>query len=631
MADGPGGLTDRARRFLSHRYLPVLLVIIAVGLSLPGLGLGLQLDDHVLRVGLTRPAPVPAWSKGPVDVFAFFEGAPAANRQFADAGFLPWWAPRDLRLAFSRPLAGLTHWIDFRLWPGHLEVMHLHSLLWFGAVVAASATFFRRFLGGTWVAGLAALLFAVDDGHGLPAVWLANRNASIAACFGILALLAHDGWRKTGSRWSLTLSLAALLLALLGSELGIATAAYLLAYALYLDAGTWRGRVASLVPAAVVCVAWALAYGLLGFGVTGSGMYVAPTDPWRFAAAVVERAPVLMFGQWFLAADMSSLFSPSAARVFWLVACALAGALAVLLAPLLRRDRVARFFGLGMVLSLVPACGTFPSGRLLMLASLGGAGLLAQLLAARVDHAPWLPQGRAWRGFAVAACWAFALLHLVLAPASLAQAAAAVRLLGSAPETLAASLPRDAAVARQTIVVVNTPSFFMSAFGPTLQLFHERPIPGRMLILASGVCALRIDRPADAVLVVRPEGGFLARRGSPAPAGERQPALDVGHMYGVFDTLYRDDTPFRVGDRVELSGVVIEVGAITADGRPAEVAYHFDSTLDDPSRRWLQWRADGYAPFRVPNVGETVLLPAAAVPMPSAWADSSAGPGRSPR
>ncbi len=164
-----------AKRLLTARPLPV--AALAVALSLPSLWLGLQLDDHVLRAALTDPPPVSGWSKGPTDVFAFFTGDPAQTRQYIDAGLLPWWTSADYRVAFFRPLAGLTHWIDFRLWPDRVGVMHLHSLIWFGAVVAGAAVFFRRFIGASRAAGLAALLFAADEAHGLPAAPPSRWNA----------------------------------------------------------------------------------------------------------------------------------------------------------------------------------------------------------------------------------------------------------------------------------------------------------------------------------------------------------------------------------------------------------------------------------------------------------------------
>jgi hypothetical protein len=301
--------------------------------------------------------------------------------------------------------------------------------------------------------------------------------------------------------------------------------------------------------------------------------------------------------------------------VFWLATLVLVALVVILCVPLLRRDRVARFFGLGMVLALVPACGTFPSGRLLILVGLGGSGLLALFLASRVDRASWLLQARAWRALAVGAFWIFVPVHMVLAPVALAQASSNVKTLGDTAQTVAATLPTDAAIGRQTAVIVNTPSFFISVLAPLLQLEQGRPIPPGMLVLTSGFQALRVTRPADNILVIRPQGGLLAPPGT-SGAGEEAPrAFDVRYFYQAVDALYRDTTPFRVGARLALSGLIIEVTAITGDGRPAEVAYRFETSLDDPSRRWLQWRDGAYAPFPMLGVGDTIDLPPANVPV----------------
>jgi len=128
-----------------------------------------------------------------------------------------------------------------------------------------------------------------------------------------------------------------------------------------------------------------------------------------------------------------------------------------------------------------------------------------------------------------------------------------------------------------------------------------------------------IERSADNVLVIRPAGGLLAPSGRAMPGEEStQAALDVRYFYQLIDGLYRDATRFRAGDRVALSGLVVEVTEVTDDGRPSEVAYRFDTTLDGPSRRWLQWSGGVYVPFPVPGVGNAVVLPPATVPA-SSW------------
>lgn len=599
-------------RVLRHPRLPFALAAVAVLLCAPALWLGLQSDDYVLWMALADPSPAPEWTRPAWRLFAFFDSATDVHRAI-DAGAAPWWTSSHLRLAFLRPLAGFSHWIDFRLWPRQPWLMHVHSLLWFGAAVAAAAAVYRRVLGPGWAAGLAGLAFAVDDAHASPAVWIANRNASIGALFALLALIAHDRWRREGWRPGRVFAPCALLLGLLGGETALAGGAYLAAYALCLDPARPRARLASLVPAAAVGAVWALAYKLLGFGAGGSAMYIDPlASPLEFARAALERGPLLLFGQWALPSHLSLVLSRRAAHAMWVVACALALALAALLAPLLRRDPVARFFALGMLLSLVPACSTFPHDRLLFLAGLGGSGLLAQWLAGLRERAAWCPRTRLWRASAPAAAVVLALVHFVLAPLGLLRGADDTRAFGAVIERAAESLPSGPDVARQTAVVVQTPTAFVSLYGPAVQASAGRPVPRRLLVLGSSIHALTVERLDADTLSLRPEGGFLLPPGGAFQGTDPAP-FDVRHLMPLFDQLYRDAEPMRLGQRIELTGVTVEIAALTPDGRPAEARFHFAGGLEQPSLRWLRWQDGVYVPFAPPPVGASVRLPPPAV------------------
>src|SRR5690606_9563033 len=108
-----------------------------------------------------------------------------------------------------------------------------------------------------WIAGLALLLFAVDDAHAASVGWIAARHGVIGAVFGVLALLAHHRWRARGWTAGVVAGPGALALGLLASESALAGLGYLAAYALVLErAEGWRARAKTLVPYAVVVVAW---------------------------------------------------------------------------------------------------------------------------------------------------------------------------------------------------------------------------------------------------------------------------------------------------------------------------------------------------------------------------------------
>jgi hypothetical protein len=605
----------RLASVLASPRLPLLLAGAALLLGAPSVGVGLKADDYFLKLALSDPPIAPEWSRSPALLFAFFRDE-AAVRSAIGQGAVPWWTSPELRLAFFRPLAGLTHWLDFRLWPDAPWLMHAHSLAWFAALAAVAASLYRRVLGAGLVAGVAALAYTLDDAHASPAAWIANRNALLGTVFGLLALLAHDRWRREG--WARGRILAPLFvgMGLLGGEIALAAFAYLLAYALFLERGSWAARLASLVPCGLVGLAWTVAYRALGFGAGGSAMYVDPGgDPAAFGRALAERAPGLLMGLWTLPSQLGLVLSEPAARTYRVAACALAVLLGVLLVPLLRQEARARFFALGMGLSLVPAAATFPHDRLLPFAAFGAAGLVAQLLAGLWVGAAWRPASAAWRVLAEGLGVVLALFHFVLAPLLVLRAPADLRLLGGLLETAAASLPAEAVVAGQDVIVVHTPAAFLSIQGLPIRALSGQPVPRRLLVMGSGRGGATVERPAREALRVRPEGGFLFPRGRalPGEAGSA-PAFAPRYLLSVFDSLYRDDPMMPLGTRITLPGLAVEVTRLTADGRPAEATFTFDRDLDHPSLRWLRWEDGRYVSFVVPAAGSRVELAALADP-----------------
>ncbi len=604
-------LAHGVRAWLASRHLAWQLALLAILLCLPALSLGRLLDDNFHRASLTRP-DLTQLARSPAELFAFVKGEEAANRWSISVGFLPWWAHENLRVSFFRPVTGYTHWLDYRLWPDSPWVMHLHSLAWFGVVVAAVTVFYRRMFRYTWVAGMAALLFAVDDAHGLPAVWLANRNALIGALFGLLTLIAHDRWRRDGQWLGAVLAPLALLLGILSKESVAAVGAYLFAYAVCLERGRWLDRLASLLPCGLVGLAWWITYTHLGYGAAGSGWYLDPgAEPARFALSAVMRAPTLLAWQWLVPSDLQWELSPSVAQVMWLAAMGLLAVIAVALASLLKRDGLARFWAVGMLLSVLPACGAFPSDRLLFFVGLGGMGLLAQFIAS-VARGFDLPGAWRWRHLpARALCVFLVFIHLAVAPWMLAGTAKSFDKYGRSVSAAAASLPSDPLARVQTVLVVSTPAWASFAYGALLRVLNDDPYLSPTIVLGSGGNPVELHRQDERTLRVRPEHGYLSPPGVPGPWRDVERLLfDQRCAILSLDRIYRDDSPMTVGQRIEVLGMTVEVSELTTDGRPAEVVFHFRSELQNPFYRWLKWADGEYVPFVPPNVGETVTMPA---------------------
>jgi len=228
----------------------------------------------------------------------FIDGGATQHARLGESGTLAWWSAPDYRLGFMRPISSITHVVDFALWPDLPLLMYAHSLVWLVMLLTAADAVLRRFLPRP-IATLALLLYAIDDARGPAVGYISNRNALLMACFGFVALWAHDRARRDGwsaGRWLGPLAFAA---GLLAGEGTIATLAYLGAHALFVDRDTWRARVVALAPYAVVLVGWAILYKALGYGVRGSGIYVDPGgDPGSFMAVAPVRMVVLLAGQW---------------------------------------------------------------------------------------------------------------------------------------------------------------------------------------------------------------------------------------------------------------------------------------------------------------------------------------------
>lgn len=588
-----GGINRFIHAVLTHRFLPFFVAILAVILTLPSLKAGLFVDDYhhkLLMDGSDSPARL---LDSPIDMFRFFDGNPEHNFELMDYGVLPWWTYEKVKAAFWRPLASITHWLDYILWPDTPALMHFHSILWYGAFVIAVAFFYCRFAAAAFLAGLAALLFAVDDAHGMPAGFIANRNALMATLFGVLTIIAHDKWRRDNWRTGMFAGPVLLAISLLSAEAGISTCAYLAAHMLFIDRGTWRKRIASMVPYVAVIVVWRFFWTYLDYGMENVGVYVDPvTEPLRFASTLKDRAPFLLLGQLALPpSDITMFLPPWYSIPIWRGALVFLAIFAVVLTPFLRRDKTARFWAIGMLLSIIPICAAFPHDRLLTFVGIGAMGLVAQLLCAVFGKTQWRPKNFLWRIPATVLGTVFILVHLIISPPVLmARAAYPVMMPKKIVDKFMVNGPLDDSIENQDLIIVNPPLAFIAIISPLIWESNNYPMPRRLRVLTSSLFRpVKIYRHDANTIVVQPEYGYYA---------------------WVLDALFRDKKhPFSIGDCVELTGMTVEIIELTDDDRPAKAAFKFAVPLEDPSLRWLQYKNGSFVPFIPPAVGESVILP----------------------
>ena len=583
-------LVSRARTVLAYRHLPLVLAGLAIVLTLPSVTVGWVVDDYFHRATLVGSKVFDPFVDSRLDLFRFLDGDPRRTHGLIDIGFLPWWTDPTIKAAFWRPLTAVTHWVDYRLWPNTPAMMHVHNLAWFGGLIVVVASAYRRFVSPAWVAGVAGLLYAIDDAHGMPVGFLANRNVLVSGLFGVLAIVAHDRWRRDGWRAGAVVGPLLLAVSLLAKEAGLATCGYLFAHACFLERGPWRRQLGALLPYAAVVIVWRSIWSGLGYGFANAGLYVDPLgEPLRYAAAVIERVPHLLSAQWAGPPGEILIMLRDTGIVPWLWCggVVFSGVLLVLLWPLLRTDRTARFWAVGMALSLLPISATFPADRLLFFVGFGATPLLACLLQAAFGRAVWRPPSRVWRGMATAAGVLFVLVHLILAPVLLPVRAA----YPAGPkyvEQFYVRVPFGNGIADQDLILVNPPSVLHTAYVLPEREFAGLPVPRRVRQLATSLQPLMVHRPDERTLVIRPQRGFLS---------------------WAFERLFRNEQhPLRTGDRIELTGMTVEVLSLTDDTRPAEAAFRFTVPLEHASLRWLWWKDGEYLPFTPPAVGTTVEL-----------------------
>ena len=566
-----------------ERCWPILLGLVACLLTLPALKAGLVGDDYFHRAVLLHRGELAPFMRPVTDLFAFVkQGEPAELMR--QVGYLPWWSDPGVRISLFRPIAALTHILDYALWPDGIVFQHLHSLGWFFLAVLLVATLYRKVPDmPIAAAALAGLFFAVEDAHAYPAGWLANRNALLCLVFGTATLMCHIRWRATGrTRW---MALALLLFSVgLGcGEATLGALGYVVAWQLTMEPKQARIRSTTvLLPYLGLVFLWRLLYDTLGYGIAGSRLYVDPGQrPLLFLQTLAERWPVLFAGQWFqIPIDLWILLTRIQRLALSLASTVLAAGIVWLFWPLLKRP-VARFWAIGMALSIVPLCAAFPMDRLLIFSGIGAFGLLAlfvdwYLFSSSVSSR--------WRRRAAIA---LLVLHGPIAAVLLVGRTIGLPTFGEFFTAAARRSPSGPEIAQQTFVYVNGNDFPV-VYSRVVRIANGDPAPRRVAQLASMTDTNRIYREDRYTLVITPGDGLLAH--------------PVDRLFAS------EDRRFHSGDRIDRPDYQAEVLSVTRDGRPASVSFRFRHPLEDPSLRWLYWKDRRLQEFPLPKVGSSVLL-----------------------
>lgn len=568
-----------------NRWFDAGCIALAVLLVLPCITVGFAADDAMLRVRGPSGPRYDGLLPTTWDLFVFVRDD-ATKTPLCERGFLSWWIADGYRLGFLRPLSSLSHAIDLWLWPESAWAMYLVSIAWFVAMLVAARAVFRRLLPAP-AAALALVVFAIDDARGPVVGYISNRNALMMACFGFVAIALHDRWRRDGWRPGAVLAPAMLAVGLLAGEGTVAAVGYLVGHALAFER-SWRSRVHALLPALLVTVVWAAAYRGLGYGSTGSGIYLDPgSETAAYLAVAPGRIVALLGGQWFGPwSDFWLAYPPMVMIVvgigYALVLFAIAVVARRLLGATSGTSKGITMLVVGMLLACVPLASTFPADRLLGFVGLGGAGVLGSLLA-RWSEAPAIgrPADRLIAALVV--------VHLVLAPMLLVVRSRSMVTVRDALATLDRVVPRDPTIATREVLVALAPNDGLSSYLTVTRVADRVPAPLSAHALATSTGPVTYTRIDARTLELDARDGILT--------------TTVERM------VRGPSSRFVAGDVAVVGrGGRATVLAVTDDGRPKRVRFELAAPLHDSRYAWFAWTREGFVAWQPPAIGRSVEL-----------------------
>jgi hypothetical protein len=579
---------SRWERLVARPGYHRLVVALAVLLALPTLGVGFYSDDLMHVGAVERLLP---WQPPWYDLYRFTPTEPAAKVELIERGVYMWWTEPSLRVYFLRPLTSALFTLDHALFGREALGYHAHTIAWYAALVAVVGLFYRRVVPGT-VAGVAVLLFAIDESHAQPVAWIACRHLVFAAAPSFFALYALVRWREDGPRAFAWLAALGLAIGLSASESALGAVAYGVAYAWL---GPWprrplglfaRERLVTTLPMVVPAVAHLALYKALGCGVSGIGAYLDPArDPLRFAEAAALRAPVLagdsLLG---LTSDFSNVLPIAPFVIAGLLAVGIVATLLRAILPLASAEERAalRWLVPGAVASLLPTLGGFPGSRLLMFPSLGGAALLAVILRYGLVRAA-SGGGRARR---FAAGFLF-VAHVAFAPVNFLFGCFFLRHIASLTYWAADEAARESGGARRVYTIGSDPMATMYAGAVRIIDAPETLDQWSVLSLTKGT--LRLTRVDASTL-----------------------ALDYGgerFLQTAFERVYRaPESPFHDGDVFHGRDYSVRVVAVDR-GAPTKIEVRFATPLDDPARCILAWQDGRFRRLPVTDDGASIEIP----------------------
>jgi len=619
LAEGTGGVIsrDEARPRGGRGADGTGAVMVRLGWVGFALALALVLRREVFQLGwiaedFVQAAMVEGWwssRRVAIELYHLAPRDPELRARHLEIGALPWWTPPEFQFAPLRPLASLDVWVSHALFPGRPWLHHLHSALWLGAYLAAAARLARAWF-GEWPARFAVVLLAVDASLLLPLVWTANRGVLLTGTFVAMALGRHAERTRSiddAKRGRPAFDPRELLwwcLAFATGEYALVGVGLLVAWIGCVTPGGAIGKLRAARPAGVAFSGFAVAYVLLGSGISGHALYDGPIErplewlavlPSRWLALVSDAfsgVPLDPRAPWPLRWQLAALAPWPAVLAWWWVGREAAATRRVLAASL------------GILVAVLPLTGVQGSPRLLAVPAIIVCALSGRLLVDLVDsgrasiqaalaargRSPLAENARTWGAGVVSLLFAAALLGHAVVEGVDTHLRAEVMARLDEEEQQRWQHPGLRALDGRDVVMVSAPDSYTAIFGRAVLAERSNIRPRRVFVLT---------QTAEAILLRRNKGQRLS--------------LDV--LGGGFDLRDPEEplfwrAPLAKGDAVDAGPLHVRVGGETETGRISRLEVSFAPRVPLGDAVLLVFEGRRFVPMPMPPVGGQVIVPA---------------------
>lgn len=585
------------KRLANHNAFIIFSALLILIILYPPRSLfNLHTDDFLIRAYVTGDHPdflqIESASQKLADAYYFFGENRNKTQLLKEYGALPWWSDDKARMSMFRPISAATHYIDHVVLKGNFFLIQLHSFLWLSLLFFSIVTFYKQFNFSPWVLVLASSIFIIDLSHMNNFYWLAARNIFIASAFGLLAISFHKQWREKNNLLYFVLAILFFGLSLLSAEAGIATGAYLLSYALFLDNKKIVKGLLSIFPYGLLVVVWRVAYQSFEYGSINISLYVDPVNSLEEFLLSLFTSALLTITAIVSATGLISSGMGEKAEFWYLVfGFCLFTFSTILIAPLLiaktKQAAQVRFFYFGFLFSIIPFCAlsTYTT-RNGVFAYIGFSALLAILIYQYSQAKDYKLPKRLFIIIALLFHLFIPLLYSLFVSITFEK----TDQLANKAADLEHALPSES---NNYTVYLNYPSEVNAMFLPYTWKAEGYDEPMGLIRFAPGLNSYTLTRISERSFILKSDYHFVLNQHALLKS-QYDNIPNTGLLYGLKEAMgftANNARQYQVFEKIKLNNYSVEVLA-TKDTLPSELLIGFSEHIDMHRLEWRLWRWD---------------------------------------